>query len=395
MNTEIVMYGGPLLLACLLSIFSSYIVMKKERSQTTFWFSLMMITILVWSFFYALEIIIFDKGLTLLFGKIKYIGIVFLPVTWCFFSLSYSRKDFFISKGKILGISFIPLLNLILIFSNSLHHLFWISTSFTGNNSLLILSSERYIFFWFHTFYSYTLVLIGTTLILWMLFRTKDLFTKQNLALLMGVLSPFIGNIFIVFDFISLPYGYDITPVLFVISGLLFSFSLVYYNFLELIPAARDEIFQHFTQAIFVLNKKFKIVDKNTAADNLFNEGYLSLPFATDNLIGCSIDSMFNDIFNKGVLKEIGINSKTISLEGNDGKKWLDVSLKPLFDKRNRLEGHLFTLDDVTVQKNAEMDLHNKLEELQQFKQVTTDRELKMIELKNQIEQLKKNRGGK
>jgi len=383
-------FVGPLFLACVLSIFSSAFVLKKERTQTTLWFSILMMTVLLWSLFYALEIMFFDEGVTLVFAKLKYIGIVFAPVAWCFFSLSYTRKTYSISKISILGLSIIPIISLSMLFSNSFHHLFWKSFSLAGNNSLRIISADSYIFFWFHTYYSYVLILIGTSLILLMLLRSKDIFTKQNLALLIGVLTPFMGNILIVFDLVRLPFGYDLTPVLFVISGLSFSFAVVYYKFLELIPAARDEIFEHFTQAIFVLNKNLKIVDMNAAADNLLKEGYLSIPTASSNLIGAQIDLIFDDIFIEGILQETGITSKTINVTGGTDEKWFDVSMKPLFDNRKRLEGHLVTLDDITMQKNAELELHKKINELRQFKQVTTDRELKMIELKNQINELKK-----
>ena len=43
---------------------------------------------------------------------------------------------------------------------------------------------------------------------------------------------------------------------------------------------------------------------------------------------------------------------------------------------------------DVTEQKKAEKNLKEKIEELERYKKVTVDRELKMIELKKKIEEL-------
>ena len=377
---------APLIVASILSIASAIVVLKKERSNVSFWFTILMATITVWSVCYAIELIFSSEMITLLFAKLKYVGIVFSPVAWLFFSLSYTKKSFFITKKSIICLSIIPLISLSIILTNSIHHLFWKTVTFTGTENLRLVSGSANVFFWIHTIYSYILILIGMAYLLSMLFRTKDIFTKQNMSLLIGVLTPFVGNIFVVFDILRLPYGYDLTPFLFVLSGVAFSIAIVYFKFLELIPAAREEIFEHVKQAIFVLNTNLKIIDKNMLADELLKQGFLSA--SNERVIGNSIDFLFQDVFPNGVFHDVGIKIRTIPLKNNEKNGWFEISMNPIYDKHDNLDGHLVTLDDVTLQKEMEKKLKNKIDELKQFKKVTLNRELKMIELKKHIKQL-------
>lgn len=391
MNLEIFLFVGPLIASGFLTLFLAALVLRKERSSSTHWFTILMIAVSTWSLLYACEIVFLDEGFTLFFAKLKYIGIVSTPLAWFFFSVSYTKKGFIIPKKIVFVTLLMPLLTTVMLFSNTIHHLFWSEISFIGNNQFLILSAKSGIFFWGHALYLYILVILGSGFFIIELFRKKDVFTKQNLAVLIGVLSPFFGNIIVVFDLIDIAYGYDITPLLIMISGVLFYFSITYYRFLDLMPVAKDEIFNHFSEAIFVVNKDMRIVDSNIAACRLLKQGYV--PASSENLIGSSIDSLFVKIFPNGLCNGVGIKSSTLQLQSNGEKKWFDVSMKPLFDTQNNCEGHLVFLEDVTSKVQAEDELRQKIDELQRFKQVTIDRELKMIELKKKMIELEVKQG--
>gem|GEM_PF-1328254 len=62
----------------------------------------------------------------------------------------------------------------------------------------------------------------------------------------------------------------------------------------------------------------------------------------------------------------------------------------PLVDANKDFLGRIWCFRDITDRKRAELQLKNKLEELERYKKVTVDRELKMMELKNEINILRK-----
>jgi PAS domain S-box-containing protein len=77
-----------------------------------------------------------------------------------------------------------------------------------------------------------------------------------------------------------------------------------------------------------------------------------------------------------------------------DGKKiWLLTSKTPLKNSNDEIIGILGTYSDITERKKIEFELEKKVEELQKFQSLTVDRELKMIELKKEVNELLKQLG--
>jgi len=84
-------------------------------------------------------------------------------------------------------------------------------------------------------------------------------------------------------------------------------------------------------------------------------------------------------------------NQKTIRepLVDKDGRKeWIETIKTPIFNDKGDVSGTTGIARDITERRKYEMELHATLEDLKRFKQVTIDRELKMIELKKKINEL-------
>jgi PAS domain S-box-containing protein len=72
-----------------------------------------------------------------------------------------------------------------------------------------------------------------------------------------------------------------------------------------------------------------------------------------------------------------------------DGKtKWVSHSWSPLVTENHELKCIVSVVRDVTESKNAEQILKQKIEELEKYKNVTVNREVKMVDLKNEINEL-------
>lgn len=69
-----------------------------------------------------------------------------------------------------------------------------------------------------------------------------------------------------------------------------------------------------------------------------------------------------------------------------DGEvKWLSVNAAPLFDDAGRLDGAIASFRDITDVKRSEQTLKERAAELERFNNLMVGRELKMIELKKEI----------
>jgi len=77
------------------------------------------------------------------------------------------------------------------------------------------------------------------------------------------------------------------------------------------------------------------------------------------------------------------------AIRGNGEKMFGEVSGTPLRSK-GKIVGTIAIMRDTTEEKKSKENLKNKIEELEKFKKLTVDRELKMTELKKKIEELEK-----
>jgi PAS domain S-box-containing protein len=74
-----------------------------------------------------------------------------------------------------------------------------------------------------------------------------------------------------------------------------------------------------------------------------------------------------------------------------DGKiRWVSHSWSPLFTKEHNVKCIVSVVRNITGSKIFEQSLKEKIEELERYKTVTVNREVKMVELKNEINELNK-----
>jgi diguanylate cyclase (GGDEF)-like protein/PAS domain S-box-containing protein len=118
-------------------------------------------------------------------------------------------------------------------------------------------------------------------------------------------------------------------------------------NILEIVPIARDTVFENIYDAVIVLDTKGKIVDYNRAAENLLGK---------EKIIGTPIQSILEkyfednttiDIANIDSFNEVTIKSKVFNIR--------HISLA---NKKNQSIGSAFILRDITEYKLLTQKLH-------------------------------------
>src|SRR3990167_73098 len=76
--------------------------------------------------------------------------------------------------------------------------------------------------------------------------------------------------------------------------------------------------------------------------------------------------------------------------ETKKGVRWAQTNKIPYRDKRGNIIGIIGFIIDITERKQSEEKLKRRLDELEQFRKVTIQREIRMRELKDRVEELKK-----
>ena len=151
-------------------------------------------------------------------------------------------------------------------------------------------------------------------------------------------------------------------------------------------------MFKNTPSGIFTIGNDKKIISWNKGAEII--TGY-----SEKDVIGkeCSIFSTPScesgcALFSKDSLKPI--TGKECTMKGKDGRTLtLLKNLDLLKDKKGNVIGGIESFVDITERKMMNADIIRKSKELEKFNKVAVDRELKMIELKNEVNELLERQG--
>lgn len=189
------------------------------------------------------------------FENIIYIGTCFLPLTVFFTSLIFTNTKITFKKSYLL-LLVIPILSLIVLWTNDLHHLFYIQYSLSFTDTIYGP------YFYVHSVYTYLLLIIGIGRLLIFSIRNAGFFSKQSLLISIGLACPVIVNV--LGSFLKLiPMNVFVTPISFSVSIICFALAIFKFDFLGIAPIALRKIADRMSDSYLVLNDDGTITDFN------------------------------------------------------------------------------------------------------------------------------------
>lgn len=384
-NVSSFIYIAPLLFSIAIMLGLAIFSLRKKEENDFRIFVFLLLSIAFWSFSYMMELLFTDSFFTLFWYKVRFIGIVLTPVAWLLFVLHYTGRKGLVNEKTLYSLLVVPVLNLFILFTNDMHHLFWEEITVTkALDSMTVAFGEGAPFFWFHSVYSYILILAGIFLVSDMLLHVRRAYFKQSLVLLIGAIAPFIGNFVYVTGLIPLPFTYDVTPIFFVFTGVIYSWAIFKFSFIDVAPIARDEVFENIENGVIVLDKKGRVVDLNKSAENIFND--YGNPFKDKIQDERTEDFFSENLFDNNLV--FSDEKKELELSDGTNRRYFEITSSPIFNQGEKIDGKIVIMRDITEQKKIQDKLEEKIEKLEEYKKVTVGRELKMRELKKKIKEL-------
>ncbi|HQH46218.1 MAG TPA: histidine kinase N-terminal 7TM domain-containing protein [Candidatus Aminicenantes bacterium] len=273
-------WAAVLVLGVVVSLFLAVSAWPKRRSPGGWPFFWLMLVLVWWQVFAALEFILVSPSDKILCSQFIYIAVSGVSLLFMLFCYDYYEFHARI-PGVFRWILWIPgLVVAVLAFTNPLHHLVWTSiTPLPGAKSPILVYSHGPAV-WAHLGYAYTLVMIGTAILFGLIVKSKERPVRlQVVWLILGALTPGVSNL--VYLLGLGPKGLDLTPFGFVLSGVFISRSFFRHHLLEITPVAFGSIFDYMTDAVIVFDDKNRVVEANPAAERLFEmpPEYVSRPF--------------------------------------------------------------------------------------------------------------------
>jgi diguanylate cyclase (GGDEF)-like protein/PAS domain S-box-containing protein len=256
----------PLFVASTVSLALGVIAWRRHAPGARA-FAVLLFAIAEWAATYALEMAATDLPSKLVWDQLTSVGSALIAPAWLLFTLSYTdwqpRRA---SRAALFLLAIEPILDQALIWTNQGHGLMWTYAGIDSLDPSLPLSFEYGPAYWVTLIYTYAVLLSGVWLIARSLVQSGRLYSRQALALLVGVAAPLAANVLYNANLVGV---IDPTAFAFTITGLSFFWGFQRYRFLDLAPVARNSIFQVLHDAVLVLDPGDRVVDVNPAAERV------------------------------------------------------------------------------------------------------------------------------
>ena len=343
-------YKLLLFLSALMTAVIAVTVWYHRREPGAAPFACLMLAASEWCLTYGAELgapLLAEK---VLWARLEYIGILVMPTAWLISSFQYIYRSEWVTPRRLLLLALVPATTLLAVWTNNWHHWFWSSIEPVMDGPVLLVRYSHGWAFWGHTIYSYALFWTGTVIILRQVARSWRLHRWQAMTLLVGSLTPWLGNLAYLWGAGS-GSTLDVTPLAFAIAGMLFSSVIFRIRFLDIVPVAHDAVFENFADAVIVVDADDCIADVNPVARRL-----AGLPAA--NFIGRPAQVVFAG--NPALSEALDAGSKhraEVELPVEGERRTFDLRISPLLDRRGAPRGRLLGLHDMTERKRVEAQM--------------------------------------
>lgn len=322
------------------------ILKSKSKKQIKKIFSFNLICLLICTIGQITQILFSQKlGIKpIYFDYFVYIGTCFLPISVYFTGLSFENTKIQFKK-KYIVLFIIPIISLLILWTNDYHHLFY------KQYSTSIADTVYGPYMVIHNIYSYILLGLGIIYMLKFSIKNSGFFSKQSLLIVLGVSVPVIVNILGTFKII--PMSIYVTPITFTITIICCAIAIFKFQFLNVTPIALQKIVDRISDGYVVLDDNNVITDFNKTFLDIFKSS--SDDIRSKNFIRFLQQRKISDQVVEKISKSIkkaNSTETTVSFEQQfvEIRKYFRIEITPINSDNNSL-GTLFLLKDITQHK--------------------------------------------
>lgn len=338
-------------LSVLVSI--AYYSWKRDKLYV----SLSLVPVIFYSFGYAFEILCIRIETVEFWIKIEYIGIPFLAVSFLMSILTFTGYKEYINKGILRLLFIIPIITLILNYTNDFHHLFYKKIYMNNQGLFPIVEIIQGPWYWVNIIYTYFLMALSFIVFSIAYVKSVSIIRKQILMIMIAYIIPLISDAIHLLKLV--PFNIDLCPFALCFSGMLNSYAILKFKLLKITPIALEKVFSNMSDGVVILDYENNIVNFNNASKSIIPE--LNYMEAGDK----KIDEAFKEY--ETVLKSIHsscYDECIINIKNKDALKYYKMSISNISDYNGKVIGRILTFNDITEIKRHQ----EKLSKLNDFR---------------------------
>ncbi|HDQ03278.1 MAG TPA: diguanylate cyclase [Deltaproteobacteria bacterium] len=302
-----------------------------------------------WTLCYALHLSTVFRPEPYFWSKLMFLGVVMVPAGFLVWASRYTKYDGWINRLTI-GLLFIePVVFNIIVWTDPWHK--WFSGNFTATGILGIA-------FWLHSFYSYTLLAIGGVMLFLNWLHVHHLHQKQALLVLLALPLACTANLISIFGLTPFK-GLDFSPLGFLAAGIIFTYAQLRHHLFDLVPLARNIVFEYMRTGIVVLDERNRILDINKTGEKLMGT---TIGISLGKDIAAILPEQQESLSQITAKKEARLEF----IARNPEEKNIEISSNILYDSQRQSYGKVIALRDITDMKQTENALRRTNENLSQ-----------------------------
>jgi signal transduction histidine kinase len=326
----------------IIAIILVVLLWERRHAQGAIYLILFELTAAIWAISDGFEAASANIPQKLLWAQIAYIGVSTSAVMFLLFALSYTNHNRLVNIKISLILLVIPLITIIMAFTNSSHELLWSKIIILkGTNQSVYYYGH---WFWVHVTYEYSVLIVGIIVLLIGAFRVYSLYKVQVWILIIATMLPFFVSILYVFKLTPVK-GLDPTPISFIFSGVIVAISLFWLRMFNVAPLDRKQAFDNLRYGMFVVDSANRVVDANQIFGGLIG-------MQVSQMIGYQADIIFSKI---KIDKEHFSSENDFTLETQIGVdenfQYFEVKCHLVIDKNQKLIGRVFLITNITTKK--------------------------------------------
>jgi diguanylate cyclase (GGDEF)-like protein len=282
----------------------------------------------------------------------EYFGIFFIPVFWVFIAYSYHPDNPTYNENLLKRLHVLYIIPLILnpiVWTNDWHHLIYHDIRVNRNLPISLLEVDRAPGFWVINGIIVILYLFGTIRMIYNLVISRGNHRKQYLLLTLAAIPPFISYLLILSQ--AIPYGLDINPLAFALSGLLLFWGMDNLQLFNILPIAQNMVIEAMHDALMVVDTKGRLVECNMPAKLLFGNSDSSPIMEPLGNLNPHLSLLLS---HSSPEQEV-----ELVLAQTDELRTFSIYSSPIIDRRNRIRGNLYLLHDLTEIRNYVKELEH------------------------------------
>lgn len=330
---------------------------SQRRDAFSRYFIVLMAVATLYAFGYGAELMATDLDTMKRMLRIQYLGIPFLSLAWLGLAWSYldSRG---LPRRVFAGLLAASLAVFVIFQTNDWHRLFYVDLDYRVVEGMAIAHARRGPLYWLHIAYLNLAIGVGVVLFFRAWQQSMRIYHWQSLCVVVGSLFPWSFHLIYLTGYS--PYQLDLGPFGLAAAGLFFTLASFWHRIFDVLPVARDLVFDNLSEGVIVIDARGQVSDFNPAAARF-------VPGLSVSAIGRPLDEADGggEIADwlrdqEGLPAGRRAQQTELALVRGGESLCLELRRSPMVDRKGVVQSHALLLLDVTEKKRLIEQLHRQ-----------------------------------